>query len=100
MKAFELTREAKKDLRKIAIYTENRWGQSQRYFYVKQFDDAFHFSADTPLVGKKCDSIKIGYRKFPQGSHIIFYREGTESKITVIRILHKNMDVKSKLIYT
>jgi toxin ParE1/3/4 len=100
MKAFELTRKAKQDLRKIAIYTENRWGRKQRYLYVKQFDDVFHFLADAPLVGKKCDYIKTGYRKFPQGSHIIFYREGTDTKITIIRILHKSMDVESRLIYT
>ena len=100
MKAFELTRKAKQDLRKIAIYTENRWGREQRYLYVKQFDDVFHFLAETPLVGKKCDYIKTGYRKFPQGSHIIFYREGTDTKISIIRILHKSMDVESRLIYT
>lgn len=99
MKAFELTREAKEDLRKIARYTEKRWGRDQRYLYAKQFDDVFHFLAETPSVGKKCDYIKVGYRKFPQGSHIIFYRE-TTNKITIIRILHKNMDVESKFVNT
>ncbi len=100
MKAFELTRKAKQDFKKIAMYTEKRWGLDQRYLYAKQFDDVFHFLAKTPFVGKKCDYIKTGYRKFPQGSHIVFYREGRESKITVIRILHKNIDVESKFIHT
>jgi len=99
MKPFALTVEAKEDLRKIAKYTEKRWGRDQRNFYTKQFDDGFHFLAETPSVGKKCDYIKVGYRKFPQGSHIIFYREGTKSKIKIIRILHKNMDVESKFVY-
>jgi toxin ParE1/3/4 len=100
MIAFKLTREAKQDLRKIAIFTEKRWGKNQRYLYIKQFDDAFHLLAETPSVGKKCDHIKIGYRKFPQGSHIIFYREGAKSKITIIRILHKNIDIESKFLHT
>lgn len=100
MIAFKLTREAKQDLRKIAIFTEKRWGKNQRYLYIKQFDDAFHLLAETPSVGKKCDYIKIGYRKFPQGSHIIFYREGAKSKITIIRILHKNIDIESKFLHT
>lgn len=100
MKAFKLTREAKEDLRKIARYTEKRWGRDQRYLYIKQFDDIFHFLATTPLVGKKCEYIKIGYRKFPQGSHIIFYREATKNKIIITRILHKNMDVESKFLST
>lgn len=100
MKAFELTREAKEDLRKIARYTEKRWGRDQRYLYAKQFDDVFHFLSETPSVGKKCDYIKVGYRKFPQGRHIIFYRETTKNNITIIRILHKNMDVESKFVNT
>lgn len=100
MKAFELTREAKGDLRKIAIFTEKRWGRDQRYLYIKQFDESFLFLSETPSVGKMCDYIKSGYKKFPQGSHIIFYHDGTKSKIIVIRILHKNMDVESKLLDT
>ena len=99
MKSFELTREAKKDLRKIAKYTEKHWGRDQRNLYTKQFDDGFHLLAKTPSVSKKCDYIKVGYRMFPQGSHIIFYREDTKNKITVIRILHKNMDDESKFVH-
>lgn len=96
MKAFELTRKAKEDLRKIARFTEKRWGRDQRFLYIKQFDEVFHLLAETPSVGKQCDYIKEGCRKFPQSSHIIFYRENTKSKIIIIRILHKNMDVESK----
>jgi len=97
MKTFALTREAKQDLRKIAIYTERQWGKEKRLLYIKQFDDEFHFLAESPSIGKKCDHIKTGYRKFPQGSHIIFYHEVSENNILIIRILHKNMDIDSKL---
>ena len=100
MKAFELTKEAKEDLRKIARFTEKRWGRDQRFLYIKQFDDVFHLLAETPSVGKQCDYIKEGYRKFPQSSHIIFYHESTNTKITIIRILHKSMDVESKFLCT
>jgi len=96
MKTFELTKEAKEDLRKIARFTEKRWGRDQRFLYIKQFDDVFHLLAKTPSVGKKCDYIKNRYRKFPQSSHIIFYIEDENGKIIVIRILHKNMDAESK----
>lgn len=96
MKAFELTRAAKKDLGNIATFSEKRWDRNQRYLYMKQFNDVFHFLAENPFAGKKCDSIKPGYRKFPQGSHIIFYRDGVKSKIIIIRILHKNMDAESQ----
>lgn len=98
MKAFALTSKAKADLRAIAIFTEERWGKEQRNLYVKQFDDAFHMLTNTPLAGKACDYIRNGYRKLPQGSHIIFYKEGNKHKVEIIRILHKNMDVESKFV--
>lgn len=97
MKPFVLTNQAKADLRAIALFTEQRWGKEQRNLYVKQFDDAFHLLATSPLAGKDCSYLRAGYRKFPQGSHIIFYKTGTASVIEIIRILHKSMDVDSRL---
>jgi len=96
-KTFELTNAAKADLRSIALFTQKKWGKEQRNIYIKQFDDAFHMLADTSLVGKACDHIKINYRKFPIGSHIIFYRNGANFSIEVVRILHKRMDIELNL---
>ncbi len=100
MRTFELAKAAKEDLRKIANFTEKHWGRDQRFLYIKQFDYVFHLLAETPSVGKQCDYIKEGYRKFPQGSHIIFYRQNTKNKIIIIRIFHKKMDVESKFLHT
>lgn len=96
MNTFSLTQRAKADLKSIARFTEKRWGRQQRYIYIKQFDDAFHVLSNTPEIGIGCDHIKENYQKFPQGSHIIFYRVTSPKKIQIIRILHKNMDVLSK----
>ena len=96
MSSFKLTNKAKRDLVKVAKYTEAQWGREQRNLYLKQFDNAFHLILDKPHIGKECDYIKIHYRKFPQGSHIIFYKEVDKSNIEIIRILHKSMDVPSK----
>ena len=41
MELFQLSKEAKNDLRSIAIYTENRWGKPQRNLYINQLDEAF-----------------------------------------------------------
>ena len=76
-KTFELTNAAKADLKNIALYTQKEWGREQRNLYIKQFDNAFHMLTDTPLVGKACDNIKTGYKKLPIGSHVIFYKKGT-----------------------
>jgi len=97
MKLFKLTQKAKKDLIQIAIYTSDHWGKKQRNLYIKQFDDTFKLLANNTRLGKRCDYIKNGYREFPQGSHIIFYKKGSISKIEIIRILHKSMDITSHI---
>ena len=96
MSTFSLTRRAKADLKSIAKFTEKRWGREQRCIYIKQFDDTFHVLSDTPEIGNNCNYIKESYQKFPQGSHIIFYRVASQKSIQIIRILHKNMDVLSR----
>ena len=96
MNTFSLTRRAKADLKSIAKFTEKTWGREQRCIYIKQFDDTFHVLSDTPEIGSNCNYIKENYRKFPQGSHVIFYLVASQNNIQIIRILHKNMDVLSK----
>ena len=92
MTPFRLTLKAKNDLKNIAIYTEAEWGKEQRNLYLKDFDNTFRKLSETPDIGKSCDFVKQGYKKFPQGSHIIFYKYGETSRIEIIRILHKKMD--------
>lgn len=97
MELFQLSKEAKNDLRSIAFFTENRWGRTQRNLYIKQLDEAFFMLAQNPNLGISCDYIRDEYRKFPQGSHIIFYKHNVKSNILVVRILHKSMDYDSQL---
>ena len=93
MGTFSLTEAAKADLKSIATYTQRRWGKEQRRIYAKQFDDAFHMLANTHEAGVACDVIKVGYRKFPIGSHVIFYRARSDTEMEIVRILHKRMDL-------
>lgn len=97
MRAFNLTRKAKADLKSIATYTQRKWGKEQRKIYARQFDDVFHMLSETPAAGNKCDFIRLGYRKFPVSSHIVFYHSVSQSEIEVVRILHKRMDAKIQL---
>ncbi len=97
MKLFALTHKAKSDLYAIAVFKAQRWGVKQRNLYIKQLDEAFHMLAESPELGKHCDDILPGYRKFPQGSHIVFYKTGSSYQIEVIRILHKSMDIETQI---
>jgi toxin ParE1/3/4 len=91
MPSFKLSAKAKIDLKKIAFFTEKRWGRVQRNAYLLQFDQCFHQLADNPAMGTTCDKVRTGYRQFPQGSHLIFYKISDKDIIEIIRILHKNM---------
>ena len=97
MSKFELSGKAKSDLIKIAKYTQLTWGTVQRNDYLKQLDNTFHQLANEPMLGVNFDYIREGYRKRPQGSHIIYYKEYKRNQILIVRILHKSMDVNSAL---
>lgn len=90
---FVLTNAAINDLKEIATFKERRWGKSKRYSYIKLLDYNFHLISESPEIGKSCDYIKPGYRKFLINSHIIFYRVQYEHRVEIIRILHERMDI-------
>jgi toxin ParE1/3/4 len=97
MPNFRLSCKALSDLVEIGRYTERKWSVNQRNVCLKQIDDCFAELSDNPNLGVTCDYIKKGYRKFPQGSHIIFYRLNSDNILEIIRVLHKSMDVESHL---
>jgi len=93
MNKFVLSAKARSDLIKIAKYTQTTWGQAQRNDYLKVLDNSFQLLADEPKVGLRCDYISEGYSKYPQASHVIYYKHHKENQILIVRILHKSMDV-------
>ena len=97
MRKFDLTRTAQADLKSIARYTQERWGVRQRNTYLKEVDQVFRTLAKNPLIGRACDDLREGYRKFPHGSHVIFYKQLGEDELLIVRILHGTMDVESNI---
>ena len=97
MRRFRLSAAADADLRKIAEHTLRLWGKPQRDAYITELFDAFARLADTPQIAASVDAIREGYRKFPQGSHVIFFRIFDSQDIEIIRVLHKRMDADAHL---
>ena len=97
MNKFVLSSKAKTDLIKIAKYTQITWGLTQRNDYLKILDSSFQLLADDPEIGMHCDYIREGYSKYPQASHVIYYKEHKANQILIVRILHKSMDVNRAL---
>lgn len=97
MPTFTLTNIAKADLKDIGRFTQTRWGREQRDLYLTMLDVSFQQLAANPLKGKACSEIRIGYRKFYAGSHVIYYRQTLTDTIEIVRILHGHMDIETRL---
>ena len=97
MRSFDLTKSAREDLKSIAKFTQERWGARQRNTYLKEIDQVFHALAKNPAMGRECDEVRDGYRKFPHGSHIIYYSQIDSDLLLIVRILHVAMDVDSQI---
>ena len=94
---FDLTRSAQSDLKAIARFTQERWGVRQRNAYLKEMDRVFRSLARNPSIGRACDEIREGYRKFPHGGHVIYYKHLSEDELLIVRILHMTMDVDANI---
>lgn len=97
MSPFGLTKAAYADLKAIARFTEDRWGSQQRTAYLKDVDGIFWALAKNPLMGRACDEVRKGYRKYSHGSHVIFYKLVGENELLVVRVLHMMMDADTNL---
>jgi len=91
-----VTRSAHANLIEIGRFTAKEWVITQRNKYLKLLDDCFQQLSENPDLGITCNYIAEGYRKIPQGSHLIFYKLDPEGRVLIIRVLHKSMDVDLK----
>jgi toxin ParE1/3/4 len=96
MNSFFISRAARAALKNIAAYTQKNWGVVQRRGYIKELDVHFHFLAENSLSGISCNYIVDGMRKYQHKHHTIFY-ENVDQSISIVRVLHKSMDVELQL---
>lgn len=97
MSRFVLSPRAQTDLDDIWDYTAETWGVDQAERYIRLIADSINAVATSPARGQRCDSIREGYRKYPAGSHVLFYRLSGDG-IDVVRILHQQMDVERHML--
>jgi toxin ParE1/3/4 len=86
----DFSRFALADLKAISRYTIRKWGADQAIRYLDEIQECVGKVAESPLMGRACDRIKIGYRRIEQGQHVILYRRQPDG-IVVGRILHQRM---------
>ena len=96
MRRIEFTPKAQRDIEEIWDYSFERFGFEKAEAYLRELQRAAETVAEDPRRGLACDNIRSGYRKFPVGSHILFFR-ASESRIVIVRILHQRMDFERHL---
>lgn len=92
-----LSPRARADLSRIWDDSAERWGADQADRYTRLLAEGFDRLAEDPARGRRADEIRSGYFRFSVGSHVLFYRLGTDGGIEIIRILHGRMDFKRHL---
>lgn len=96
MSRYTLSPSAIIDISEIRQYTTDRWGEKQTSIYTEQLRDRMEWLSDNPQLGKERKEIAEGIYTYPQGSHLIVYRESDEG-IEIARVLHRSMDYEYQL---
>jgi toxin ParE1/3/4 len=97
MAKFRLTKKTVDDLTQIWNYTYNEWSENQADTYYYMLLDNCKELAYHPDSGKKYSEVTESLLGFRAGRHIIFFRRMEGDEIEIIRILHEQMDLKSRL---
>jgi toxin ParE1/3/4 len=88
--AYQLSKLARLDLMDIADYTVDTWGPEQTQRYLDGLEACFNRLVKTPLIGRPCNQICMGYRRIEHEKHVILYRTNHEG-IFISRVLHQKM---------
>ena len=81
---------ARADLLNIGTYTLQTWGTAQTERYLDSLEQCAKMLAASPKLGRPCNWIRPGLRRFEKGRHVVFYRRLRDG-IFVSRILHQSM---------
>ena len=97
MANYRLTNRAVADLTQIWNYTFDKWSENQANSYYKMLVENFDELAMNPNLGKDYCIVTVNLLGFKAGRHIIFYHRIDNNEIEIVRILHEQMDLKSRL---
>ncbi len=89
---YDFTQRALADLREIARYTRTTWGVKQARLYREELELSIQKLALSPGLGRPREDVAPSVRSSRVARHVAFYVE-SESGITVLRLLHPNMNV-------
>ncbi|MBL1276759.1 MAG: type II toxin-antitoxin system RelE/ParE family toxin [Ectothiorhodospiraceae bacterium] len=87
---------AKKDIKKIWLYTYKYWGEQQADNYTNSLGEAINAIPVNPKIGSSIEHIRKGYRLYHFTHHFVIYRI-TSTTIDIVRVLGESMAIKRHL---
>lgn len=93
---YELSNLAEQDLENIWVYSYENWSREQANKYYQLIMKEIDNICINPNIDRQIPISKGEYRIRLVKSHVIIYKVGVR-KIWVDRILHKRMDIDSRI---
>jgi toxin ParE1/3/4 len=97
MASYRFTNKAVDDITQIWNYTFDEWSENQADKYFNLLIETCNELAHYPDSGKKYSEVTENLLGFKADRHLIFYRKMEGDEIEITRILHEQMDLKSRL---
>ena len=95
---YKISKEAESDLEKIWLYTFEEWSVEQADYYYDLLINEIEYLGANPKSGKDYNEVRKGYFRSRVKSHFIFYKINLKEEcIEIMRILHQQMDIESRL---
>ena len=91
---YRLSRRARRDLLHIWNYiAEDNESAADRF--IDLMIQHFQLLGRNPHIGRHRDELRAGYRSFPVGQYLIFYRV-LEPGIQIMHVMHGRRDIESQ----
>lgn len=84
--------EADDDLKSIAMYTSQHWGEAQATIYEAMIGESLESLREHPLLGHSRDDLFPGCRSVRVERHVLYYHQPHPDYIEVVRILHSRQN--------
>jgi toxin ParE1/3/4 len=97
MAKYLLTRKAVDDLAEIWRYTADKWSADQADKYYHLLIGTFQKIARNPETGRDYPQVTGNIRGVRAGRHLIFFQRKNNQEVLIVRILHEQMDLKTRI---
>lgn len=94
---YEITSKARSDLINIWEYTFENWSHTQADKYYAMLINKIEEISKNPDLGRSYNHLRKSYWGIIVKSHIVFYRRKSAKHIEIMRILHRRMDLESRI---